>query len=164
MIPPLCIPQMFPPILRVKHRALTANGTHGAVGLHVFHCDLPGLYVHELITLFASESLRLYVRTNLSLVSERNEWTETSCAALFKAHSLARLLLGGELDRTMQRTYIEEKIEVGCAREGRSVMLQQPIAVEVLSTQSAPGITTPSETSRRWRSLSSQLKNPGCVS
>jgi hypothetical protein len=40
----------------------------------------------------------------LSLVSERDEWTETSCAALFKAHSLARLLLGGELHRTMQLT------------------------------------------------------------
>jgi hypothetical protein len=139
---------MFPAIYRVKHRALTADGTHGAVGLHVFHCDLPGLHVHELITpLIASESLRLYIRTNLSLVSERDEWTETSCAALFKAHSLARLLLGGELHRTMQltKTYIEAKIEVGCAREGRSVLLQQPIAVAVLSTQSAPGITTPSE-------------------
>jgi hypothetical protein len=92
------------------------------------------------------------MRTNLSLVSERYDWTETSCAALFKAHSLARLLLSGELHRTMQliKTYIEEKIEVGCARARRSVLLQQPIAVvEVLSTQSAPGITTPSETSRR---------------
>ena len=96
---------MFPAILRVKHRALTANGTHGAVGLHVFHCDLPGLHVHELITpLIASESLRLYIRTNLSLVSERDAWMETSEAALFKAHLLARLFLTGELHRTMQLT------------------------------------------------------------
>ena len=49
---------MLPAILRVKHRALTTNGTHGAVGLHVFHCDLPGLYVRELIT-----SLRVRVIT-----------------------------------------------------------------------------------------------------
>ena len=97
----------------------------------------------SLLPLFASESLRLCIRTNLSLVSERDEWTETSCAALFKAHSLARLLLGGELHRTMQltKTYIEAKIEAGCARAGRGVLLQQPIAVEVLSTQGAPGIT-----------------------
>src|SRR6266478_6855377 len=96
---------MFPAILRVKHRALTADRTHGAVGLHVFHCDLARLHVHELITfLFASESLRLYVRTNLSLVSERDEWTETSGAALFKAHLLARFLLSSELHRTMQLT------------------------------------------------------------
>src|SRR3979490_1717815 len=130
---------MFPAILRVKHRALTADGTHGAVGLHVFHCDLPRLHVHELITpLIASESLRLYIRTNLSLVSERDGWTETPGAALFKAHLLARLLLSGDLHRTMQltKTYIEKKIEVGGARKGRK--LQRPTDVlEALSTQSA---------------------------
>ena len=73
----------------------------------------------SLLPLFASESLRLYVRTNLSLVSERDEWTETSGAALFKAYLLARFLLSSELHRTMQltKTYIEKKIEVGRSRK-----------------------------------------------
>ena len=73
----------------------------------------------SLLSLVASESLRLYVRTNLSLVSERDEWTETSGAALFKAHLLARFLLSSELHKTMQltKTYIEKKIEVGRSRK-----------------------------------------------
>src|SRR5229473_4373065 len=108
---------MSPAIFRVKHRALTADGTHGAVGLHVFHCDLPRPHVHKLITpLIASESLRLYIRTNLSLVSERDGWTETPGAALFKAHLLARLLLSGDLHRTMQLTknlYRKERLRSG---------------------------------------------------
>jgi hypothetical protein len=101
----------------------------------------------------------------LRLVSERDEWTETSGAALFKAHLLARFLLSSELHKTMQltKTYIEKKIEVGRSRK-EEVLLPQPITVEVLGEQSAPGITKPLETSKRWRSLSSQLENPGCVS
>src|SRR6266568_3671829 len=91
---------MFPAILRVKHRALTANGTHGAVGLHVFHRDLPGLHVHELITpLIASESLRLYVRTNLNLVSERDGWSRLIQSTFARA-----TLANGDLHRTMQLT------------------------------------------------------------
>jgi hypothetical protein len=49
MVPPLGVAQMFPAILRVEHRALTADGTHGAIVSHVFHCHLPRLDIHELI-------------------------------------------------------------------------------------------------------------------
>lgn len=52
MLPTLRVAQMFPTVLRVEHRALPAQRTHGAVALNVFHHvshgDFPAL-AHELI-------------------------------------------------------------------------------------------------------------------
>src|SRR5216683_975719 len=54
----------------VRHRALTADGTHGAIASHFFHCRLPWTSIRaSLFPLFASESLRLYVRTNFEIWS-----------------------------------------------------------------------------------------------
>jgi hypothetical protein len=46
----------------------------------------------------------------------------------------------------LTKTYIEKRIEVGRSRE-EEVSLPQPTTVEVLSAQSAPGITKPLEIS-----------------
>src|ERR1700682_567847 len=48
MFPPLRVAEMLPAVLRVEHRALTADGTHGAKARNVFHGHLPVL-AHKLI-------------------------------------------------------------------------------------------------------------------
>jgi hypothetical protein len=63
MLPPLRVAEMFPAVLRVEHRALTADGTHGAKARNVFHGHLPVL-ADKLIPIIKSKSLRLYDKTN----------------------------------------------------------------------------------------------------
>ena len=75
------VSEMLPTMFRVEHRTLTADQTHGAVALHVFHCHLPILLARDLSPHFTSESLRLYVRTILRLFSARNKWREPSAAS-----------------------------------------------------------------------------------
>src|ERR1700733_5118070 len=62
MFPTLRVAQMFPTVLRVEHRALAAQRTHGAVALNIFHGDFPTL-AHELIPLLTSGHCDLF-RTN----------------------------------------------------------------------------------------------------
>ena len=76
MFPFFGVSEMLPTMFRVEHRTLTADQTHGAVALHVFHCHLPILLARDLSPHFTSESLRLYVRTILRLFSARNKWRE----------------------------------------------------------------------------------------
>jgi len=49
MLPLLGVAEMPPAMFRIEHRTLTADQTHGTVGLHVFHCHLPGLHIRKLI-------------------------------------------------------------------------------------------------------------------
>jgi hypothetical protein len=53
MLPAFGVAEMFPAVLRVEHRALTAQRAHGAVALNILHGDFPAP-AHERIRCFTS--------------------------------------------------------------------------------------------------------------
>jgi hypothetical protein len=53
MLPAFGVAEMLPAVLRVEHRALTAQRTHGAVALNILHGDFPAP-AHERIRCFTS--------------------------------------------------------------------------------------------------------------